>query len=383
MSFGFFMRHYTSESSSESRRDFPRRQIPETNARVPRFLALFPGPHEGVYTIHPQHMAVNKPSSVLGCATNGNEQPLPNVQIQQTDLSYFLLRIRLAEIGREFVDSCPLSRLSTHEHKQEKLHEYNAKLEEFQRNLPCHLALRKLGEIPELRGEQHSSFVFQSIHINCLIYIQRCIAHLRFPSFASADQRLSLSYDVCLGCARDIVSMQKVIRSDYPWIIPRLGANISLRALLLASNIFLLDVCSGAEIRDLEGQRPDMLEAWRLLGEMQEDSNLIDQFLDFSSHMLKKYNVADLIVSALADAVSSGSVNTPVHPPYRMPDQADMTRMDEPSITSQDMPMDGPSITSQGMPMDATQRWQTLEADFDIKTMSWDNVLWGFDTILM
>lgn len=340
------------------------------NTTLDWFLALFPGPHEGVYTIHPQHMAVNKPSSVLGCAADGNEQPPPNVQVQETELSYFVSRIRLAEIGREFVDSCPLSLPSTHEHKQEKLHEYNAKLEELQRNLPCHLALRKPGEMPELRGEEHSSFVFQSIHINCLIYIQRCIVHLRFPSFASADQRFSFSYDVCLGCARDIVSMHKAIRSDHPWIIPRLRANISPRALLLASVILLLDVCSGAEIRDLESQRPDMLEAWRLLGEMQEDSNLIDQFLDFSSQMLKKYNVADVIISALADAVSSGSVDTPVRPPYQMPDQADMSHMDGPS-------------TSQGMPMDATQRWQTLEADSDIKTMSWDNVLWGFDTILM
>ncbi|KAG6011421.1 hypothetical protein E4U41_005528, partial [Claviceps citrina] len=231
-----------------------------------------------------------------------------------------------------------------------------------------------------------------SLHINCLIYIERCIVHLRFLSFASVDQRFSFSYRVCFQSARDIVRMFRLLRTDHPWILPRLRATSSLRALLLASAIFLLDVCSGVEIRDLPGQRPEMLEAWRLLGRMEEDSNLVDQFLDFARQMLAKYHVSDAIVSALAAAAAAATASASYassadESPLRDRDRDrdhhhhHHHRHDYPAPLPHHQP--GMAAPVDDLPVDATQRWQTLDADFDIKTMSWDNVLWGFDSVLM
>ncbi|KAG6014551.1 hypothetical protein E4U41_004805, partial [Claviceps citrina] len=121
------------------------------NVTIDWFLALFPGPQEDVYTIHPRHMAVNKPSRMNmnmpddgGDEQRQHQQPPPappSGRTDQTDVSYFVERIRLAEIGRELVDSCPISQPKSHEHTQQRLREYNLKLDELQRNLPGHLAL--------------------------------------------------------------------------------------------------------------------------------------------------------------------------------------------------------------------------------------------------
>lgn len=111
-----------------------------------------------------------------------------------------------------------------------------------------------------------------------------------------------------------------------------------------------------------------MLDAWKLMSDMQEDSNLFEQFFEFAAQMLRKYGVSETIVADLARQrggnLDTGSFVEQLH------DVADLTG--DPGKQHTDVEL-----------MDMDQRWQTLDADFDLKTMSWDNVLWGFDAILM
>ncbi|KAG5920150.1 hypothetical protein E4U42_006288 [Claviceps africana] len=373
------------------------------NCTIDWFLALFPGPQEGVYTIHPRHMAVNKPSNTA--AGFGEEHhPLSTsrqTQTEQPGFSFFAERIRLAEIAREFIDSCPISQPISHEQKQDKLREYDSKLSELQRNLPSHLSVRRPGDLSGSQGPKTAAQIYQCLHINCLIYIKRSIVHLRFLSFANLDEKFSFGYQVCLSTARDIIWMFEVVKADHMWVVSRLRATTSLRTLLIASAIFLLDICSGTEIHDLRSERPEMIRAWQLLADMEEESNLVDQFLGFASQMLKKYRVSESIVAVLADAASLGQQHQHQHqqerkqeeqedhqqhyqPPLSVPNQQYQTAM-APDTGLDPVENVGQLFTSpQVVPtMDAAQRWQMLDTDFDIKTMSWDNVLWGFDTVLM
>ncbi|KAG5948247.1 hypothetical protein E4U59_002048 [Claviceps monticola] len=342
------------------------------NATLDWFLALFPGPQEGVYTIHPRQMAVNKPGNMAADFSDG--QQTFSASGQAYDAPYFLGRIRLAEIGREFIDSCPISEHSSHEHKQEKLHELNLKLDEFQRNLPSHLTFRKPGDTLDTPGPRTPVHMYQCVHLNSLIYIVRCVTHLRFLSFAKIVPRFSSLYGVSFQCAQDIIWMSKVIKAEHSWIFNRLNATGFIRALLIACATLLLDLCSGSEIRDLHSQRPEMLEAWQLLGEMEEGSNLIDQFLGFASQMLRKYHVSASIISALEGAVASSSNRSMTTP--------DQTYMGQ-SSTGGGEASNPPQKPAELSAVDANQLWQALDKDFDIRTMSWDNVLWGFDTFLM
>jgi hypothetical protein len=326
-----------------------------------RLLALFPGSHEGVYTIHPQHMAVNKPRIIAD-----HETPSAQDQEQQTDVSYFLHRIRLAELSRTYIDRRPLAHGLTDESYQELLH-HNQRLEQYQQDLPPFFSLDRLYN-PSAPGahDENSSLVVQRIQINCMVYVMRCIIHLQYLSLSTIESKYAPSRATCFTCASDIVRLHKQVKSQYPRLIPRLKATTFLRSLILASAVFLLDICSGTEVRDLRSERPDMLDAWRCMSDLQEDSNLVEQFFEFAAQMLRKYGVSEAIVMDLAAQLPTHlhmRHDVPVHDFAQYPDAADK------------------QIGVGGM--DGDQRWQTLDADFDLKTMSWDNVLWGFDAILM
>ncbi|KAG5962072.1 hypothetical protein E4U57_007318 [Claviceps arundinis] len=344
------------------------------NVALDWYIALFPGPQEGVYTVDPRQMAVNKPSNIAADFGDGQQTFFTNDQVEESDASYMIERIRLAEIGREYIDSCPISEPNSHEQKQERLHRFNLKLDELQRNLPSHLALRKPGDPLDVPGPRTPSHVYQCINLNGLIYIVRCINHIRFLSFPRVVPRMSFPYQVSIQCAKDIIWMANVVKTDHPWILNRLKATSFIRSLLLACATLLLDLCSGSEIHDLQSERPEMLEAWRLLGEMEEGSSLIDQFLGFASQMLRKYHVPESIVSALNVAVvSSGK-------------KPSSTTMQDLTYTG-GPPMGGeasnPPQGLAGQPArDGNQSWQTLDTDSDIRTVAWDNVLWGLETVL-
>ncbi|KAG6091865.1 hypothetical protein E4U30_006235 [Claviceps sp. LM220 group G6] len=347
------------------------------NVALDWYIALFPGPQEGVYTVDPRQMAVNKPSNIAADFGDVKQTFFTNDQVEESDASYMIERIRLAEIGREYIDSCPISEPSSHEQKQkqERLHGFNLKLDELQRNLPSHLTLRKPGDPRDVPGPRTPSHVYQCINLNGLIYIVRCINHIRFLSFPRVVPRLSFPYQVSIQCAKDIIWMANVVKMDHPWILNRLKATSFIRALLLACATLLLDLCSGSEIHDLQSERPEMLEAWRLLGEMEEGSNLIDQFLGFASQMLRKYHVSESIISALnVEVASSGK-------------KPSSTTMQDLTYTGGG-PMGGEASNPPQGPADqppraGNQSWQTLDTDSDIRTMAWDNVLWGLETVLI
>ncbi|KID97874.1 Fungal transcriptional regulatory protein, partial [Metarhizium majus ARSEF 297] len=325
-------------------------------------LAIFPGPHEGVYTIHPQHMAVNKPR-IIGDGKDGT--PSLQEREQQSDISYFLERIRLTEISRQYIDRCPLSESETDADYQ-KLLQHDARLEQYQRELPPFFSINRLSTPPT---HEKPALVVHRIQVNCMVYILRCFLHLKYLSLSTINPKYAPSRTACLSSASEIVRLHRDVKSRYSWIIPRLKVTNYLRSLIMASAVFLLDVCSGTEIRDFKRERSDMLDAWRLMNDLQEDSNVVELFFEFASQMLTKYGVSEAIVADLV-AQRPRSRETARH----VLEQTEHLEQAYQDVGDKQM---GVEMVGMG------QRWQTLDADFDLKTMSWDNVLWGFDGILM
>ena len=66
-------------------------------------LSVMGGPHDRTYTIQPHHMAVNFPANV-----NENDPFSPLPMTTATDMTYFILRTRLAEVCRKVADALPL-----------------------------------------------------------------------------------------------------------------------------------------------------------------------------------------------------------------------------------------------------------------------------------
>jgi hypothetical protein len=66
--------------------------------------ARYGGPSEGVYQTHPLHMMVNKPRNIDDAELVEGESDFEEPTTQSTSMSYFLQRLRLAEICRSIVD---------------------------------------------------------------------------------------------------------------------------------------------------------------------------------------------------------------------------------------------------------------------------------------
>ncbi|KHN95724.1 Zn(2)-C6 fungal-type DNA-binding domain protein [Metarhizium album ARSEF 1941] len=332
-------------------------------ASIDWLLAFLPGSHAGMYAIHPQHMAVNKPRIVRG---DNHGAASPEERDEQSDLSCFLERIRLAEISRQHVDVCPLSKTKTKADYYQEVVRHDARLKQYQRELPPFFSIDRFSTPP---SHEDPTIVIHRIHLHCVVYILRCFLHLQYLPLSSIGARYTPSRTACLACASDIVRLHRQIKSQYSWIIPRLKATNFLKCLVMASAVFLLDVCSGTEIRDFKSERSDMLDAWELMSDQQEDSNHNEQFFEFASQMFSKYGVSKAIVADLA---------------ARRPTHLDTTRRvpGPPQDFEQAYPAGRGGEMGTEM-MDMAQRWQMLDADFDLKAMGWDNVLSGFDAILM
>ncbi|GAO15701.1 hypothetical protein UVI_02018860 [Ustilaginoidea virens] len=322
-------------------------------------------------------MAVNKPS-VVGVVHEINAKqaapPTAPSQLQQyqelaTDVAYFRARIHLAELAREYTDSSPISAARTRDDTYQHLLDYEAKLDAYQESLPqVFQPCARSNYAPRPKTQQ---LVLQRTQLNCVIYITKCILHLQYMALHNADPRYAPSRKTCSDCARDIIRMHRNYRTHCPWIIPKLKTTTFLRALILANAVFLLDLCSGPATASLEKDRPDGLEGWKLLGLMWDDSNLVDQFLEFATHMLVKYGVCPSTMAELTEALPAE---------VRWRHLANGSAYESPAAVPP--PGEAGLLLPVAAPTETDQKWQMLGADFEPRTISWDNVLWGFDAFM-
>src|SRR6478735_3382499 len=99
-------------------------------------ISRFPGPHEGTYMIVPRQMNIRKP-------LNANDEDLVEGKVmvgkplnQSTSMSYFLQRIQLAEVIRDFTDRAPLSSPSQDSNPYDLVLEIDTAIERFINELP-------------------------------------------------------------------------------------------------------------------------------------------------------------------------------------------------------------------------------------------------------
>lgn len=331
-------------------------------------LALFPGSQEGIYTIHPKHMAVKKPAYFDDEYLNVEGETVSQPQERPNRMSYFHERIRLAELSRMFADRSPIAHINTTVRKYDEILEYDQQLEHFQHTLPSYFSVNGscLDENPTGLPEE-PSVTIQRLSINCLVYHARCMVHLPYFPRSAVDSEHTHSRKVCLSCAGSIVRMHKEIRAVHPsWIDSRLRGTHFLRSLVLAGVIFLLDICSGIEIRDLKSERPEILDAWSLIDGLHQSYSSVRQFFDFSTQMLRRYGVSDSIIAELSEQNKA------------YPEVAGAVSR-SPSCDE----FGGEHRQMASEPSTMAQHWQTLGADVSLEPMSSDSMLLGFDAIFM
>lgn len=281
-------------------------------------FARYPGPFEGLYTIHPHHMCVRQPLNIDdadlfdGMDLSQIDRPLS----QPTEMSYNIQRIRLARICLEITDSVPFNdRSFTHE----KIMTIDKKIQDFINTLPDFLRLddnrpsvaRKGGEVDRFsRG-----IVIQRYIINSLLHAQRCKFHLQYlGQMSTAIDKNSREYkasrEICLTTARSIIRFEQALEHESSAFAKvRLKFSGILYCLFMATMVLGLDLClnkplsakaktsigrghrrNQSETFD-EERKAELVHACRILALARKESLMASKLLDSLLNTLKKHQV--------------------------------------------------------------------------------------------
>jgi hypothetical protein len=226
-------------------------------------------------------MAVNKPLHIddTDLVEDGSiaDRPLT----LPTDMSYFMQRLRLAELSRAIVDHSSMAmRTSARTEHHAHVMSVDFELHQMTRDVPPFLDVNNYPDTPA--PETYGVF-FQAYMLNSMVQTQRCVIHLEY--LISGDPAYASSRETCVGAARQILRAERqLLRTRHPFVQTRARLAAILHGVFMASIVLLMDACvNGGE--GLDG------------GEVSEALSVVE---DARDHSLAAAKLHDALVLVLA-----------------------------------------------------------------------------------
>ncbi|KAF1993363.1 hypothetical protein P154DRAFT_381426, partial [Amniculicola lignicola CBS 123094] len=217
----------------------------EMSRRVWWLLAArYGGPCEGVYQAHPRHMTVNLPLNINDIDIGPGGMSAESPATEPTDMSYFLERLRLAEVSRSIVDHSLMSATSLGRPSYyTQVMAMDFELDQLIKNMPAFFQLANYEHVSD--PSRASSIFIQAYMLNSLMHTQRCKLHITYLTSESKDNpACAASRDICLKSAKQITRAEtQLLRSRHPFVRVRLRLAAILYSIFMASIILLMDVC--------------------------------------------------------------------------------------------------------------------------------------------
>lgn len=235
------------------------------NSATRLMAARVGGPGEGVYLANPDHMMVKKPRNV-------NDVDLPQTFYHQdpplsqpTEMSYFIQRVRLAEISRRIIDHNSMVAFGPGRPRH-KAHiiAMDVEIDRMLHDIPAFFRLENYDG--DLDDESTNSFI-QAYLLNSLIHTARCKLHLGYLSSGpdASCQTHVLSRNACLSSARQLLRAEiQLMRTRHPFVETRLHLAGILYGIFVASIVLLVDAYVMGSPLD-ETRRSEVNEALRIV----------------------------------------------------------------------------------------------------------------------
>ncbi|KAF5667983.1 zinc finger transcription factor YRR1 [Fusarium circinatum] len=311
-------------------------------------ISRFPGPHEGTYLINPRQMNVRKP-------LNADDEDL--VEGQE-------LRLRLAEVLRNFTDRVPLANSSNPDvHSYDLVLEVDAAIEQFIEDLPPFLKFNTdyLQQLPATETRKRPGLIIQRHIMNVFVHGQRCKLHLPYLARGAVESTYARSRRVCLDSARMVIQTEHQLEKEATTFnSTRLRTCLVLHSVFIASIVLILDFCLGADADEKERRREDLLEAWDILEAAKEISRPTARIQDLLTQVMKKHKVTLPMGKERQRLVECE--NLP-------PTPSSSTAMLSNGTTPND------AIAS-------VQELSDMGLNMDLEGMDWENLLWGLEAPL-
>ncbi|CAI7621894.1 unnamed protein product [Penicillium manginii] len=250
---------------------------------------LYGGPNEGVYQTHPQHMTVKKPRNIndSDLVDNGYQTEFP--LSQPTEMSYFLQRIRMAEIARRTVDQSQTAADSSGPGDSTHIMKLDFQLDQFIHDIPFFFNLDNYEDNPE--STSAGTFVHAYL-LNLVIHSQRCKLHLRYlTSDPNKSPMYAASREICLKSARQLIRAESQLeRAQHPFVLVRLRLSAIRYGVFLACIALLMDAyINGSGSLQDEINHGDVAEALRILEGARCHSWAAQNLSDSLNQVLAKY----------------------------------------------------------------------------------------------
>ncbi|KAF4969501.1 hypothetical protein FSARC_3287 [Fusarium sarcochroum] len=239
------------------------------------WLGSFSGSsQEGVYTFIPRLMNVNQPCNVDDDQITASGPVVGSPPSVPTDMSFFFLRIKLAEICREIVDTLPPMLNDVHESDYNVILELDKKLQDLANSLPefCRLdseSIERTKGICEKRPYIH----WQRIGLHLGIHARLCRLHRPYHLEAYSNLAYSYSRTTSIQSAYRVLELRRLMddagaasnfRPERFWVILQ---HVTTAALTLA-----VDVSSHPEAPNTEALREKVLAAHETLNRSRKNA---------------------------------------------------------------------------------------------------------------
>jgi hypothetical protein len=257
-------------------------------------LSLMCGPTEGTYSFLPHQMMVNMPRNV-------NDDDLINKPLdynpplsEPTTSSYFLQRIKLAELSRMVTDSVPLALADPMDIDYEKVVALDRKFEAFEHELPYFFQLDEA--YAAMSREVHERLPFIAAQRRIIGYTsstRRLKLHQPFLVRIKLNPQYHYSRDAGLKSARLVINLHRTFQKTKGILLcsdPKFC--FVLHHLFWATAVLVMDICyNKTNAADEEERRAEVAAACKMLDVGKEHSGMAKKFLQSLMNILRKHGV--------------------------------------------------------------------------------------------
>lgn len=317
-------------------------------------------------------MAVNKPRNA------NDEDIIEGVEIpdrpatEATCISYFVQRIRLAEVCQTLLDRNALGTQTSESEAYQEILLADAKLNQFIQEAPDFFSVNcpSLDELPPTDPRRSPFITAQRYMLNLLLHRQLCKIHLPYLAQGTVDPAYAYSREVCLRSARVVFELDHQLqRENLPFFNSRLRLAMVLRSVFLASIAFVLNACLTGDSEDSSEGEDEVAGAWKILHDAQGQFPPAAKLLELSIQILRKYKIKHRALDILQQHVSGLS---PYGEAFPMTPESTNHELRMNTIPQQNVSAEPENVLLE-------QHWQALEGKMDLNTIDWDKLFWGID----
>jgi hypothetical protein len=246
-------------------------------------MSMGGSPLDGTYYIQARHMRVNVPLHCEDADLEQGNEPVERPWSEPTITSYYIHRIRLAQLSRTIADTMPLTNYELNMVDYDDVIALDRKFEAYFESLPPFFKLVKqhIGESEPVM-HQRPYLAVQRYALNMIALTRRCKLHQPFLIRHSAHHRYDYSRQVSLQSARLVIQMRDLLSIDEcgPFVAISGRHTGVVYHIFMATIVLVMDLCFNKAVDGEEdvARKREVATACKMLADSKSRSVMASKY---------------------------------------------------------------------------------------------------------